>query len=79
MDYPPTAVVSTFYKALTDQGTDRERGSREAEGLVKMEGKEEDGREKELWWGGFSERSTTVNTYNTQVWAICTWLNKGTV
>lgn len=49
MDYPPTAVVSTFYKALTDQGTDRERGSWEAEGLVKMEGKEENWREKDLW------------------------------
>lgn len=49
MDYPPTAVVSTFYKALTDQGTDRERGSWEAEGLVKMEGKEENRREKDLW------------------------------
>lgn len=31
MDYPPTAIVSTFCKALTDQGTDREVGSREAE------------------------------------------------
>ena len=47
MDYPPTALVSTFYKALTDQSTDRERGSRKAEELVKMGEKEECGREEE--------------------------------
>lgn len=40
MDYPPTAVISTFYKALTDQSAGRERGSRKDEELVKLGGKE---------------------------------------
>lgn len=40
MDYPPTAIVSTFYKALTDQGTAWKVGSREADKQMKMREKE---------------------------------------